>query len=179
MARRFTLAGLLLWVTLVALVLAVVVPMYRWRYRTPLSGMRPRMSTFGMSPRYARAGGSLRRRQTFDGNRDTDWNSGNYAPGWLEADLGIPVQLATIQLLPCQDIVGETTHEIWASDEPIGDDCAKATLVHTLHGEANNQQPLTFEFPKNLHARYVQIRTTQSPTWIAWWEVEIRVHHAD
>lgn len=35
MVRRFTLAGLLLWVALVALLLAVVVPLYRWRYRSP------------------------------------------------------------------------------------------------------------------------------------------------
>lgn len=38
MVRRFTLAGLLLWVALVALLLAIVVPIYRWRNRSPLSG---------------------------------------------------------------------------------------------------------------------------------------------
>ncbi|HXT57620.1 MAG TPA: WD40 repeat domain-containing protein [Pirellulales bacterium] len=38
MARRFTLAGLLLAVTLVGLSLAIAAPLYRWRTRSPLSG---------------------------------------------------------------------------------------------------------------------------------------------
>jgi WD40 repeat protein len=37
MVRRFTLAGLLMWVALVALVLAIVVPTYRWRNRSAFS----------------------------------------------------------------------------------------------------------------------------------------------
>ena len=32
-----------------------------------------------------------------------------------------------------------------------------------------------FAFPKDLFARYVQIRTTESPSWVSWWEVELRV----
>lgn len=39
MSRRFTLAGLLLWVTFVALVLAIVVPLWRWRNRDRLSAV--------------------------------------------------------------------------------------------------------------------------------------------
>ncbi|HJT32492.1 MAG TPA: hypothetical protein VJ783_10650 [Pirellulales bacterium] len=54
-------------------------------------------------------------------------------------------------------------------------DRSKARLVHTFHGPTVNQQPLKFDFPKGLIARYAQVRTTQSPTWISWWEVEIRV----
>jgi hypothetical protein len=50
--------------------------------------------------------------------------------------------------------------------------------MHTFHGETTNAQRLNFEFPNEVTARYVQVRTTQSPTWIAWWEVEIRVEPA-
>lgn len=114
----------------------------------------------------------------FDGRRDTDWNSGNYAPAWIEADLGAAARLAEIVLVPGQDIVGVTTHEIWISAEPIGDDRTKARLVHTFHGETANHQRLVFEFPDEVTARYVQVRTTQSPTWISWYEVEIRVEPA-
>jgi hypothetical protein len=39
MIRRFTLAGMLMWVALVALVLAIVVPIYRWRNRSPVAGV--------------------------------------------------------------------------------------------------------------------------------------------
>jgi RNA polymerase sigma factor (sigma-70 family) len=113
--------------------------------------------------------------KAFDGNRETYWNSGDYAPAWLEADLGAPTALSSIVLIPAQDILGPTTHEVWVSNEPIGDDRSKAKLVHTFKGEPKNAEELKFAFPKDTTARYVQVRTTQSPTWIAWWEVEIRV----
>ncbi|HET6880366.1 MAG TPA: discoidin domain-containing protein [Pirellulales bacterium] len=113
--------------------------------------------------------------KAFDADLATDWNSGSYAPAWIEADLGAPARLATLLLLPCQDIAGATTHEIWISDEPIGDDRAKARLIHTFQGETHDRQPLQYDFSNDLHARYVQIRTMQSPTWIAWWDVDIRL----
>jgi hypothetical protein len=113
--------------------------------------------------------------KAFDGHRDTDWNAGDYAPAWIERDLGAAKPLASITLFACQDIPGATVHEIWVSNEPIGNDRTKAKLVHTLKGETTNQQELKFDFPKDLSARYIEIRTTQSPTWIAWWEIEIRV----
>jgi RNA polymerase sigma factor (sigma-70 family) len=113
--------------------------------------------------------------KAFDGNRETYWNSGDYAPAWLEADLGAPTPLSSIVLIPAQDIDGSTTHEVWVSNEPIGDDRSKAKLAHTFKGETKNAQELKFTFPKEVTPRYVQVRTTQSPTWIAWWEVEIRV----
>jgi uncharacterized protein (TIGR03067 family) len=113
--------------------------------------------------------------KAFDGNRDTDWNAGDYAPAWIERDLGTCRPLAGVTLVPCQDIAGVTVHEVWVSDDPIGHNRSKARLVHTFKGETTNQQALKYDFPKDLSARYVQVRSTQSPTWIAWWEVEIRV----
>jgi hypothetical protein len=121
----------------------------------------------------------FRHSDLFDGRYDTDWNSGNYAPAWIEVDLAATTTLASILLSPAQDIVGETAHEIWISDEPIGDDRSKATLVHTFHGPTSNQQPLKFDFPKGRRARFVQVRTTQSPTSISWWEVELLVGAAN
>jgi RNA polymerase sigma factor (sigma-70 family) len=111
----------------------------------------------------------------FDGKGNTDWNAGDYAPAWIERDLGARRPLAGITLIPCQDIPGATVHEIWVSDEPIGNDRKKAKLVHTFKGETTNRQELKFEFPKELSARYVEVLTTQSPTWIAWVQIEIRV----
>jgi RNA polymerase sigma factor (sigma-70 family) len=113
--------------------------------------------------------------KAFDGKRDTDWNSGTYAPAWIERDLGAYLPLASIALFPCQDIPGTTIHEVWVSYEPIGNDRTKAKLVHTFMGPTTNMQQLKYDFPKGLSARYVQVRSCTSPTWIAWWEVEIRV----
>jgi hypothetical protein len=111
----------------------------------------------------------------FDGNRETMWNSGMYAPGWIEKDLGEKTQLAGIVLVASQTPEGETIHEVWISDEPIGNDRTKARLAHTFKGFTKNAESLRFDFPQDMSARYVQIRTTDSPSWIGWWEVEILV----
>jgi HEAT repeat protein len=110
-----------------------------------------------------------------DGDPDTVWNAGDYAPQWLEADLGTAAQLGSILLRVGQLPAGPTVHEVWVANEPIGEDRTRAKLAHTFSGNTDNGQELKFDFPKNLFARYVQIRTTQSPSWVAWVHVELRV----
>src|SRR5262249_39189401 len=115
--------------------------------------------------------------KAFDGRSDTDWNAGDYAPSWIEAELPA-AELASIVLVPAQDIPGPTTHEIWVSDEPMGNDRTKARLVHTFDRPTQDHDRLQFDCPKGLSARYLQVRTTKSPTWIAWWEVDVRFDSA-
>jgi RNA polymerase sigma factor (sigma-70 family) len=137
----------------------------------------------------------------FDGNRQTMWNAGNYAPQWIEADLGSSMRLGDITLIVIQLPACETTHEIWLSDEPIDGpsgqhmtsvdlpggfpipqipewketpQAKRARLVHTLRGFTNDNQTLYFDFPKDTVARHVQVRTTRSESWVAWVEIEIR-----
>jgi RNA polymerase sigma factor (sigma-70 family) len=146
----------------------------------PLTPIDPRLQTKPETPwkKGVRANGVWQNEipeNAFDGKGDSDWNSGDYAPGWIERDLGTSKTLASITLVPCQDIPGPTIHEVWVSSEPIGNDRSKAKLVHTFKGETSNRQALKFDFPKDTTARYVLVRTTQSPTWIAWCQIEIRV----
>jgi RNA polymerase sigma factor (sigma-70 family) len=105
----------------------------------------------------------------------SSWNSGGYAPAWIEADLGKQKTLDSINLVVNQLPNGETIHEIWVSDEPIGEDRAKAKLVHTLKGETEEGQELKYTFPVGSTARYVQILTTQSPSWVAWHSIDLQV----
>jgi hypothetical protein len=118
--------------------------------------------------------------KAFDGDRNTVWNAGNNPPPggageWIEADVGAVRQLGRLLLVTCQLPDGPTTHEIWVSTEPIGDDRTKAKLVHTFKGQTQSGDVLRFDFPKRLLGRYVQIRTTESPTWVAWSEIELGV----
>jgi RNA polymerase sigma factor (sigma-70 family) len=142
------------------------------------------------------------------------WNAGNYAPQWIEADLGRSFLLGSIVLKVAQTPDGETTHQIWVSDEPIGGlglklrangppvapapetdkvqpvpdasiaspptlreiragigDRSKAKLVHSFEGYTKQGQSLRFDFPSGTQARYVQILTTRSPSWVAWSEI--------
>jgi RNA polymerase sigma factor (sigma-70 family) len=137
--------------------------------------------------------------RAFDGDRNTVWNAGDYAPQWLEADLGRSMRLGSISLIVIQLPEGETTHEIWVSDEPMGSDFNRplqpllldpalphvpvihrvkppangAKLAHTFQGYTKDNQVLAWQFPTEMFARYVQIRTTQSLSWVAWVDVEL------
>jgi hypothetical protein len=115
--------------------------------------------------------------KALDGDPETTWNSGGNAPQWIEADVGGPKKLVSIMLLTdhSDKLTGDTIHEIWVSDKPIGDDRTAATLVHTFKGQAIDRQELKVAFPKEPLARFVQIRTTQTPSWVAWREIDLRV----
>ena len=113
--------------------------------------------------------------QPFDLERPSLWNAGDGAPQWLEADLLKGTELVSIRLIADQTPAGATTHEIWVSNEPIGNDRAKAKLVHTFNGETKDFAELTFTFPKETTARYMQIHTTKSPSWVSWFIVDVRV----
>jgi hypothetical protein len=117
--------------------------------------------------------------RAFDGAGDTVWNAGNYAPQWIETDLGGVTQLASLALLTTQMPDGPTTHEVWVSNEPIGADCTRAKLAHTFKGITHSGQRLAIDLPRDLRARHVQIRTTRSPSWVAWAEIELRVQRPD
>jgi hypothetical protein len=104
------------------------------------------------------------------------WAAGGFAPQWIEADLGAPTRLARLRMNPSQlPVVCDTTHQVWVSDEPIGDDRTKAQLVHTFEGQTESGHALAFAFPKGLSARYVQVRTTRSASWVAWNRIELQV----
>jgi hypothetical protein len=112
----------------------------------------------------------------FDGDQGTIWNSGGPAPGWIEADVGALRRIMTVAVLPdhSDKQTGETIHEIWVSRRPIENDRADATLVHTFKQPAIDSRELKIRLPSDTLARYVQIRTTHSPSWVAWREIELR-----
>jgi RNA polymerase sigma factor (sigma-70 family) len=113
--------------------------------------------------------------RAFDGETHTMWNAGDYAPQWIEADLGTSTRLARIRLVSAQLPDGETAHEVWISNEPIGADRKHARLAHTFRGLTTHNHTLSFRFPQELFGRYIQVRTIESPSWIAWLDIQLHV----
>jgi hypothetical protein len=117
--------------------------------------------------------------KAIDGDRQTFWNAGTHPPpgggAWIEVDVGAVRQLGGLLLVTSQLPDGPTVHEVWASSDPIGEVRTKARLVHTFKGHTRTNEVLRFEFPKRLSGRYVQIRTTHSPSWVGWVEIELGV----
>lgn len=106
-----------------------------------------------------------------DGNPDTYWGAGDFAPQWIEIDLGAAFVLGEVRLLTSQSPTGETTHRVRVK----GPNAAEAfSEVHTFSGVTVDAQWLTIAFPELLKdIRYVRIETLSSPSWVAWREIEV------
>lgn len=111
--------------------------------------------------------------RAFDGDFVAMWNAGTYATQWVEVDLQFVQRITRVRMVTAQSPAGQTTHEVWFSVDPIRGSTANATRVHTFSGYTTSEQVLEISFSEPRYARHVQIRTTQSPSWIAWREVQV------
>ena len=110
----------------------------------------------------------------FDGSFLTAWNSGTYPVGWIEVNLGQSTDITRVLLSVAQlPIQAFTVHEVWSSSSRIGGDTSGAVLSYTFAGITNTEQLLSVGFTTPVTAQYVQIRTTNSPSWVAWSECQV------
>lgn len=106
-----------------------------------------------------------------DGDPDTYWGAGDFAPQWIEIDLGEPYTLAELRLLVGQSPGGDTSHQVLVKGPNSGD---KFQTAHIFSGVTDDLQWLRLAFPEPLQeVRYVRIETISSPSWIAWREIEV------
>ncbi len=109
----------------------------------------------------------------FDGDFGTNWNGSAFPMEWIEVDLGQAHLINTFSLSAEQSPAGNTTHEIWLSSSAIQYDLSNATLAYTFSGYTSNDDILATTLASAMSAQYVQIRTTASPSWVAWNEVQV------
>lgn len=104
-----------------------------------------------------------------DGNSDTVWNSGQHAEQWIQIDLGAERQISSIRLLVSQYPGGDTIHQIWA-----GRSETDLSMKYEFKGFSADEQTVEFNPSEVLeNIRIIRIVTTESPSWIAWREIEI------
>jgi hypothetical protein len=109
----------------------------------------------------------------FDGNPGTVWNSGGYATQWIEVDLGATYQIDRVELTILQSPAGFTAHQVWLSGSAIKGDPTGATLAYTFAGNTAEPNVLGYTWSTPPSARYLQVRTVASPSWVAWREVKV------
>jgi|688.fasta_scaffold28952_3 Ca2+-binding RTX toxin-like protein len=108
----------------------------------------------------------------FDNDFSAYWNAGSFPVQWIEVDLGKEYALNTIQLLTAQLPDGNTTHEIWVSNQPIAWS-ANGVLADTIQGYTTSEQWLRDDFSNITIGRYVQVKTVASPSYVAWVKIEV------
>lgn len=105
-----------------------------------------------------------------DGSSEFIWNSGDYAPQWIEIDLGSPQSIGEISLLTAQSPDGDTVHRV------LGKASAGAPydLLYEFAGFTTDDQWLHHapSAPWE-NVRYLRIRTIESPSWVAWREIQV------
>ncbi len=105
----------------------------------------------------------------FDGDTETIWNSGADPNQWIQINLGKPTTVSAIRLVVSQYPAGDTFHQIWG-----GADANNLTLLHEFKGFTQDSAILEYKPStplSNIH--YIKIVTTQSPSWVAWREIEV------
>ena len=104
-----------------------------------------------------------------DGNLSSVWNSGGAAPQWVQIDLGQNYSVSRIRLNVTQSPSGTAIHQIYMGSQP-----QPTTLVYTFNQFTQDQQWLDQPFsPSVSGVRYVKVLTTSSPSWVAWYEIEL------
>ncbi|HEX5949825.1 MAG TPA: discoidin domain-containing protein, partial [Actinomycetota bacterium] len=124
---------------------------------TPAFGVTASRSSEGSPPELA-----------IDGDPSTAWNAGEFAPQWIEVDLGSPSSVERISLLTAQSPKGQTVHRVLGS-AGRGD---PYRVLHEFTGVTADGRWLTYAPPKPWEdVRSLRVETTQSPSWVAWREI--------
>jgi hypothetical protein len=98
----------------------------------------------------------------------TQWGAGQDATQWIEIDLGQPTILTRILLVVAQFPAGDTVHQIWGRgpDESL-------RLLHEFRGSTDQGDGLEFVPEDQETVQFIRIVTVQSPSWVAWQEIEV------
>lgn len=104
----------------------------------------------------------------FDGDTATSWNSGDYAPQWIEVDLGADYPVTEVDGLADITPNGQVTHAVEGRTSsgttyPLGG----------FSGFSARSEWVRIACDRTQSVRYVRVTTTSSPSWIAWFEIRV------
>ena len=104
-----------------------------------------------------------------DGDAARRWGAGQFAPQWIEIDLGAPFMIAAIRLGVDQFPDGDTAHTVLG--KPPGGSYRE---LHLFRGRTTNGELLAYVPPAPWEGiRYLRVETRASPSWVAWRELEV------
>ncbi|MBE0685959.1 MAG: cellulase family glycosylhydrolase [Anaerolineaceae bacterium] len=104
-----------------------------------------------------------------DGTAEDWWGAGDFAPQWIEIDLGEPMAIGAVRLVVSQSPAGITRHQLWG-----GPSRADLQLLYTFEEETSDLQTLEYYVDEAIqNIRYLRVKTVLSPSWIGWREIEV------
>lgn len=104
-----------------------------------------------------------------DQNQFNWWSSGDFPPQWIEIDLGAPATVEGIRLTVSQAPPGGTRHLVWGIQED-----GTSSLLHEFSGSTDDAFVLEYAPEEPWEGiRRIRIETVESPSWVAWREIEV------
>lgn len=95
------------------------------------------------------------------------WNSGDGPPQWIEIDLQQTESIRGIRLVVSQSPPGKTIHQVW-----IRGATEEYRMAHEFRGITKDFQVLHHAFNPPQKARFIKVVTVESPSWVAWREIQ-------
>jgi RHS repeat-associated protein len=95
------------------------------------------------------------------------WSAGDYAPQWIQVDLGQVRTISRVRLLVDQSPSGHTTHQVYGGATPDN-----LSLLGTFDGDTVFHQWLELAVSAS-NIRYIKVSTTLSSSWVGWAEIEV------
>lgn len=106
-----------------------------------------------------------------DGDPQTFWTAGAFAPQWIEIDLGRPHDIKAVELITAQTPPGPTTHEVYGKGPGTG---GGWRLLHRFDGYTADDQVLERSWARPLaDIEWLRVVTTKSPSWVGWREIQL------
>jgi len=103
-----------------------------------------------------------------DGDAGTHWSAGAGPLQWVEIALDGPATIDSVRLTPAQFPAGDTTHTMLGS---IDDSWVE---LHVSSGSTSDGVPITVAPSSPWQGvERVKVETTASPSWVAWYEIEL------
>jgi hypothetical protein len=131
---------------------------------------KPVMSTPKLTPKEVTASKSLvgsEPSHAIDGDVATNWGAGGPVPQWIQLDLGEPTTVSKVLLLVVQLPPGPTKHQVFGGPSPDN-----LKLLGTAAGNTQEGEWLEVSIGPT-EVRYLKVLTVDSPSWVAWGEIEI------
>ena len=106
-----------------------------------------------------------------DGDEQTNWSSGGFAPQSIAVDLAAPYRVKGVRLTVNQAPAGPTVHHVYGSATG-GEDGWE--LLTTFRGVTASSKVLEWVPAQPGGAiRYIKVESVTSPSWISWRHIEV------
>ena len=106
-------------------------------------------------------------RYAVDGDLNTAWNSGGYAPAWINLTVYSGWRIEGIKLTPAQTPSGRTKHRIMFYMDGHWQEVA---VIDEVTSDRKAIE-IKFQTPKT-NVTNIKVETLISPSWVAWYEIE-------